>query len=316
MLFSTTEHHSIEISAGQTVDTQSSEDIQIFLTSQLRQVALRYPRSLPPDWPGPYAVKEMTKRAAGLFIWAETVVRFINSGQPKRRLGLVLDGAGTSGVAALYEQILSTSFRDLEDDEVGDLCSVIGTIILAKTPLSFSSLAHLLSIDDATVEQICNGLQSVLESRGVLQFHHQSFVDFLVDPARSTSKFFVKRERETRTLTLACLREMKDGLRFNICDVKSSHVRNADVPGLTSRVGECIPPHLSYATRFWASHLTEISFDVEIFENLHYFMEHQFLFWLEVLSLTKRVNLASSMLLLLIDWLRVRYSRCCAAQEN
>jgi hypothetical protein len=84
----------------------------------------------------------MTKTAAGLFIWAETVARFINSGQPKRRLGLVLDGAGTSGVAALYEQILSTSFRDLEDDKVSDLCPVIGTIILAKTPLSFSSLTY------------------------------------------------------------------------------------------------------------------------------------------------------------------------------
>jgi hypothetical protein len=166
------------------------------------------------------------------------------------------------------------------------------------------------------VEQICIGLQSVLESQSVLIFHHQSFSDFLIDPARSTSKFFVKREQETRTLTMACLRVMRDELRFNICDFESSYLRNAEVPDLASRIEEHIPSHLSYSTLFWSSHLAEITFDIEVFGALQYFMENQFLFWLEVLSLIKRVNLASSMLLMLSDWIKVRFQLSCTPQGN
>jgi len=101
---------------------------------------------------------------------------------------------------------------------------------------------------------------------------------------------------------------MKENLRFNICDLKSSYLRNSDVPGLDSLVTQYIPPHVSYSSRFWAGHLAETAFDMRIFERLRYFMQIQFLFWLEVLSLTKLVNLASSMLGILADWVRVRFS--------
>lgn len=47
-------------------------------------------------------------------------------------------------------------------------------------------------------------------------------------------------------------------------------------------------------------------FDTDVFDYLQCFLQNQFLFWLEVLSLIKRVNTASSMLLVLIDWIKVR----------
>jgi NACHT domain len=306
-IFLRTSHHPIEISAGRTVEAQSSEDIQTFLTHRFQQIALQHPGSLSPDWPGPAVIIQMASTAAGLFIWAETVIRFVNLGQPKERLGLVLEGDGTGDMATLYEQILRSSFSSLRDHELEDLCSVMGTVILAKAPLSFSTLASLLSMDDSTVEQICIGLQSVLDSQGVLTFHHQSFIDFLIDPARSTSKLFVRRKQETRNLTIACLTVMKNGLQFNICDLRTSYLRNAAVPDLASRVKACISPHLSYSTLFWSGHLAETNFDLGVFEDLQYFMDNQFLFWLEVLSLIKQVNVASSMLLMLIDWLKVRF---------
>jgi hypothetical protein len=145
-----------------------------------------------------------------------------------------------------------------------------------------------------------------------LIFHHQSFIDFLIDPARSTSNFFVNRGQETRSLTLTCLRAMKEELRFNICDLKTSYLQNIDIPDITTRVEECIHPHVSYSCCFWANHLAETTFDIQVFEALQYFMETQFLFWLEVLSLIKRVNLASSILLLLSDWILVRFQGSCA----
>jgi NACHT domain len=89
-LFSTTRHFPIEISAGQAVEAQSSEDIRLFLECQFHEIALGYSRSLSPTWPGPQIIQELAKRAGGLFIWAETVTKFIRSGDHEGRLGLVL----------------------------------------------------------------------------------------------------------------------------------------------------------------------------------------------------------------------------------
>jgi hypothetical protein len=94
--------------------------------------------------------------------------------------------------------------------------------------------------------------------------------------------------------------------------LKTSHLRNAEVADLDSQVKERIHPCIFYSTCFWASHLAETSFEIEVFEALQYFMDNQFLFWLEALSLIKRVNLASSMLLILINWIKVRFQSFCA----
>jgi hypothetical protein len=318
LLFSRTGHRPVEILAGQAVEAQSLEDLEKFLKYRFGQIALRYPRSLSFDWPGMDVIKQLANKSAGLFIWAETAVRFVDSRVPKRRLGLILSGTDSGDMATLYDRILRTSFPNLEGEEVEELCNVVGTIILAKAPLSFSSLATLLSIDDDIVEQICVGLHSVLESSSALQFRHQSFVDFLIDPGRGRSTLFVNREKETRNLTVACLRVMKENLRFNICNLQSSYLRNTEVPDLKSQVNERISPHISYSVCFWGNHLSEMVFDNDVYASLQYFMQNQFLFWLEVLSLINRVDLASSVLGLLTHWVRVRFEvvLCVGAQKS
>jgi hypothetical protein len=306
-LFSTTRHFPIEISAGESVEAQSSEDIRQFLTYQLHGVALRCSKSLSPTWPGPRVIQELAKRAGGLFIWAETVTKFIRSGDPEGRLGIVLEEAGTSYLDTLYEQILNTSFPNPTASEIRTLCSVLGAVILAKAPLSLLAIAHLLSLKVSTVEHICTGLQPLVRSGNTLGFYHESFVDFLIDPRRDTSKFFVTQQQESRVLTQACLCTMKETLRFNICGLESSHILNTDVPDLVSREKQNIPPHLSYSCSWWASHLAETAFDERIFRDLEYFMQKQFLLWLEVLSISKQVNLGSRALSLLVNWILVRF---------
>jgi NACHT domain len=309
-LFSTTSHFPIEISAGRAVQAQSSEDIRLFLTHQLHEVALGCSKSLSPTWPGPQVIQELAKRAGGLFIWAETVTKFIRLGDHEGRLDLVLEEAGTSYLDALYEQILNTSFPNPTASEIRMLCSVLGTVILAKAPLSLLAIAHLLSLKVSTVDRICNGLQSLVRSGDTLGFHHESFVDFLIDPNRRTSKFFIMRRQESQVLTQACLRTMKENLRFNICGLESSHPLNTNIPDLLSREKQHIPQHLSYSCSWWASHLAETEFDEGIFRDLEKFIQKQFLFWLEVLSIIKRVNLGSRALSLLVNWMLVRLSPC------
>jgi NACHT domain len=307
-LFSTTAHHPVEISAGQKVDPLSSMDIRKFLKHELQQIVKRYP-SLPSDWPGDQIIERLADRAAGLFIWVKTIIKLLEHGEPRRTMKQILEGSGAGGMAALYNWILKVSFPSPSNEDIRDFRSILGAIIFTKAPLDAASLAQLLSLQSSTMEYIFNGLQSVLDSGNPVQIHHQSFVDFLLDPKDCPPDFLIVRERENRNLAVACLKVMKSHLRFNICELESSYVRNSDVSDLQSRVKKHIPRHLFYSSRFWADHIAQATLDGELFGRLQYFMKIQFLFWLEVLSLTGVVNAASGMLWTLLNWLQVSGQR-------
>lgn len=303
-LFSMIDHYPLEILTGRNIDSASSGDIEVFLRHGFQQIANRYP-SLGSDWPGEEVTKTMNDRSAGLFIWPKTVLKFLERGEPQQILKLILQGGGAGGMSSLYTWILNAAFPNPTGDDIQKLRSVLGALIFHRIPLDLPSLARLLSIEDSVVEYICNGLQSVLDCEGAARIHHQSFVDFLINPKECPPDFLINRERENRTITLACLQTMKCHLRFNICDLKSSYLRNNDVPDLALRVAKFISPYLDYASRFWASHLTDTAFSKQLFESIQYFIRNQFLFWLEALSLAKRAHIGSGMLQLLVDWMRV-----------
>ncbi|KIM26363.1 hypothetical protein M408DRAFT_72991 [Serendipita vermifera MAFF 305830] len=303
-LFSTTKHHHIEILAGEMVDAQSSEDIKTFMMEELQNIAAQYALSLPQtDWPDAETISLLVYMAAGLFIWAQTVIKFISLGEPSRRLNQVLEGRAKGKIDDLYDQILKASFSS--EDDIKDFRTIVGAIILMKAPLSFTSLARLLDMDRSNVEYICIRLQSVLEYHKNLRFHHQSFVDFILNRDRCTPGFSIEQDRENRKLASACLRVLNSELRFNICGVESSYFKNADIPDLVSKADEFITPHLLYSSLWWVIHLIETGPDTEIFGHVQDFMRKQFLSWLEVLSISQRVNLGSQILISLIDWIRV-----------
>ncbi|KIM24750.1 hypothetical protein M408DRAFT_317021, partial [Serendipita vermifera MAFF 305830] len=302
-LFSTTGHHPVEVISGERIDSVSSADIRTFLLHELRQLLDRYP-SLPSGWPGEKETVRLINGANGIFIWIKTVIKLLESGEPQRTLRQILSN-GAGSMAELYTWILHASFPKPNIDDAKDFQAVLGAIIFIKEPLDVVSLAHFLSIDGSTIDYICNGLRSVLDCGRILRIRHQSFVDFLLDSTDCPLSFLIDKERESRNLALCCLSTMKRYLRFNICDLESSYVRNQDVPNLTQQVDKCILPYLSYSSCYWASHLAETSSDNEVHDSVTYFMDHLFLFWLEVISLIKQMNIGSNMLHSLIDWLRV-----------
>jgi hypothetical protein len=97
---------------------------------------------------------------------------------------------------------------------------------------------------------------------------------------------------------------MNAELRFNICQIETSHLHN-DKLNLSARIKEAIPDHLSYSCLFGADHLQYTSFDIEILKEVKDFMFIQLLHWLEVLGLLKRVKIASKALFLIGEWSRV-----------
>ncbi|KIM24258.1 hypothetical protein M408DRAFT_243234 [Serendipita vermifera MAFF 305830] len=301
-LFSTVFHHPIEILAGENVNSFSSSDIRTFLVHELRQLVARDP-SLPLGWPGERPVSWLVDHARGLFIWIKTVIKLLENGEPGQILKQVYRN-GASSMADLYAWILHESFPEPSENGIQNFRAILGVIIFTKEPLDVASLANFLSIDESTLEQICNSLKAVLDCEITIRIRHQSFVDFLLDPENCPSLFLINNERESRNLILCCLSTMRRHLRFNICHLDSSYVRNRDVPYLARRVKECVPPYLSYASRYWASHLGEAASDGGVNDSLQYFMDRQFLWWLETMSLIEQIDMGSSMLQSLVSWLR------------
>jgi len=105
-------------------------------------------------------------------------------------------------------------------------------------------------------------------------------------------------------MTVACLHIMKAGLRFNICKIETSYLRNDDLD-LVPRIKRFISTRLSYACCFWAEHLSTTKPDPKLRDAVREFMEFRLLYWLEVLSLVKKYNIASRALLLIGEWSRV-----------
>jgi hypothetical protein len=298
--------HRIELDSGENVSPSSSRDIHSFLCREFARIANKYPGSLSPAWPGAEVIEGFTKRSAGLFIYADTLIKFVDEGQPEEQLeSILLEPLHHGSLTQLYRQILGVSFKDPSATVLEGFRNVTGTIILARIPLRRQDIVHLLNVKPVALDHICQGLRSVLDTGDLLRFTHQSFVDFLMDSGGCHSPFLFHNTIQSRTLLLASLRVMKIELRFNICKLETSHVIHDDIPDLKMRVRDNIPAHLQYACRFWTDHIHQCDFDIQIAEEVEHFMTNQFLYWLEVMSVLRKVNRVTQGLRSVIAWSKV-----------
>ncbi|KAG6328858.1 hypothetical protein ID866_10232, partial [Astraeus odoratus] len=130
-------------------------------------------------------------------------------------------------------------------------------------------------------------LSGVADRSAPIRPLHTCFYDFLTDHPRSED-FFIHKADIHKDLVAASLRILQKDLRFNICRLETSYLRNSDVRNLGQMVTKNISLHLSYACRFWANHLQEVEFDPLLAEFLRAMFESErVLFWLEVLGLLR-----------------------------
>jgi hypothetical protein len=291
-----------------------SADIRIFFEKSFADITPEL--GLPDVWPEEPKKMRLTKRAAGLFIWAKTIIAFIaeNQGNPDTKLQLILKGElgkGRENIDSLYRQLLRLAFKKESEPTLELFRAVVGAIAIAKVPLHRDDLKHYLNREDAEDDRkigvILHKLSSVISKGddGLLHLRHLSFVEFLTDVKRC-HEFFIDEIEHRRNFTLACLRLMNRDLKFNICGLETSHYRNDDMKKPIS-----IPAHLLYSCRFWAEHLEEDDKKHDrytLLKEIEYFLYDRFLFWLEVLSLAKEVPVAQRALLTTIRWLGVSVS--------
>lgn len=282
--------------------TSTDVDITAFVQSELSAIT-----SLDPE-----SCLKLVLKSEGLFQWAFTACRFIKGPvkrgwTPTERLSTIL--SSSSNLDSLYFSILERIF-DIEDAiPMTRFRDILGTLLEAKEPLSVSTLCdfcderYTREVVESIIRPLGSLLSGVSEEEYPVRPLHSSFRDFLVDESRSKA-FYADGSLQNRSIALASLRALKE-LRFNICQLETSHLRNDAIPDLSSRINGHISPTLSYSCRFWMEHLRIIEFDGGLLGQVREFLYEGFLYWIEVLSLLRALSIASKAALALGEWAAV-----------
>ncbi|KAJ7634341.1 hypothetical protein FB45DRAFT_789482, partial [Roridomyces roridus] len=192
----------------------ASADIRRYLTEEFSRIYHTHNARgtvLGKNWPGEDTIEHLVKKSSGTFIYASTVLRYVDDeySHPAKRLKTVcnLDPASLTALDDLYTQILSaipnrpTLLR---------LLHICATMIGRCDP---EDVDIVLQMPQGTSRALLRGLHAVVQVAPVdmirpqkpIQFLHASFGDFLMDPQRSSS-FSVSGEELQKTLVheMAC----------------------------------------------------------------------------------------------------------------
>ncbi|KAJ3834037.1 hypothetical protein F5878DRAFT_545508, partial [Lentinula raphanica] len=213
-------------------------------------------------------------KASGQFIFASTVVKFVNDelSLPWERLRIVLGSADSHDAEdterpfgeldRLYQEILSVNRK------AGLLCRILGAIVISpeKRVPTTVMIEQLLGLEPGTVSAALWGMHSVLkaspnEVQGKIVFAHKSFTDFLLDRDRS-GKFFIDRQSHHNFMACRCLKLMLDW-QTGIRPEELEYYRFPDWIERRSRdedVNEHWPHH-----RDWGYHCVSASASPELF---------------------------------------------------
>ena len=288
------------LATGNDISSETTGDVHRYVEQRLSSIRGCFGTSLPLEWPGNHKINELVTGAQGLFIWAKIALDCLED-DPETLddiLGGYLDYAGNP-LDKLYEKLLERSFPNHEEKALFAFKMVAGVIVLAKTPLLISDIDHFLTGDlqPSTIRSVIRKLKAIISgSTSVpLRVCHQSLPDFLLDPKRS-GNFAIDKTATVARMAIACLKQMnheKEGLKFNILGLETSYRLNSDIQELEKLITTRVPSYLLYSCHFWMDHLKHVS-DTSVKGNvlldLRKFLHHNFLFWLEVRSLTGRVN--------------------------
>ncbi|KAF7364496.1 hypothetical protein MVEN_00318000 [Mycena venus] len=241
---------------------EAKEDIRRFLCEELPDLD----KELNP----------VVEESAGIFIYAATVVRHLRppgvpltAGEQKARLKQLREVGFSKGITAdeqlvdsLYETVIREALRNPGPE--------------VKTP--------------KRVKKTLDSLYAVLyvsERDNCVYAYHKSFDDFILNHsqlAESAAAYFSSRTRE-------CFDILNKSLHFNMCNLKSSYLLDAEDKGLDERIATSIGPELRYACRHWAGHLASVRHNDQHVEELAAlllgFSRLKILFWMEAMNLLK-----------------------------
>ncbi|KAH7874390.1 uncharacterized protein C8R40DRAFT_313624 [Lentinula edodes] len=222
----------------------SDEDIRKYLSDGFAQIYSRRSTTMyqvHQPWPTSKQLDELVYKASGQFIFASTVLQFVDDDYslPSERLRIVLgltdpeDVHNIVGVPLFDEPEYASSdrpFGELDKLYQGilsanpnseQLVRIIGSIVVfhdIMTPTT-KMLEELLALQPGAVSATLSGMHSLLKTTPDLthvaphllpiEFAHKSFSDFSLDPNRA-DRFFIDRSAHHNYLARRCLKLMRE----------------------------------------------------------------------------------------------------------
>jgi hypothetical protein len=265
-------------------------------------------------------IDRIVEAAAGLFIFAATVCRYIEKGRlrARKRLSEILGNLSSrflSPLDQLYNQALKDSISmndDQDEDEkeeiVGLFRKLAGAMVTLANPLTISAISQLLEVPLDEARDMLESLRAVLnvpkDDRRAVRVFHKSFHDFLLDEKRCTDVRFHIREEELHTLLAErCLSVMEKNLKRDICGLRKPGILIEDIKQADT---SCLPEELRYACQNWVYHLRKSKACIPDDGFVHQVLRHHFLHWLEAMSLMQSMPGAVLMVATLLGLVTVR----------
>ncbi|KAJ7186202.1 hypothetical protein GGX14DRAFT_581209 [Mycena pura] len=276
--------------------SSSSNDVEAFIRHELTLIS-----GLPS--PEEMQIQALLNLSGGLFIWASTAMKYLRTYRPKERLRILLAQDSTRGfnLDSLYSVALGDSAPWKTEDFAQDARSVLICVVLGRVPMTDTTIDAILSLEEGTSADILTRLGCVIQwSPGnEARTLHASFADYLLNAKRCAAEpWSIDTETGHQLLATRCLEILNSQLKFNICSLEDSHLSNAEVPDIDDLVALNVSTHLKYASCSWYKHVENSLGDTTttVLNLMRIFSNHQFLYWLEVLSLLVEVPIATDAL--------------------
>ncbi|RXW18851.1 hypothetical protein EST38_g7012 [Candolleomyces aberdarensis] len=187
-------------------DYNADFDIALFLGVKFQRLGRRH--NLPQSWPPPEVIRILVENASGQFIYAATVIRFLDTGhreplQALLKAVLKMEANTTSNplehLDALYGHILESSpdppysVRWIYAIDLLSLfkgTSAFNVNMLLQRDAESNEAEHLLGNLHSLIQIPPPGGQESTKYR----FYHKSLLDFLEDPSRSRGLYVENKE--------------------------------------------------------------------------------------------------------------------------
>ena len=171
-----------------------ARDIQVFLQDGFAKICAKNSilSHVEQPWPKEGIIDLLVQRSSGQFIYAATVLKFVDTEfcNPTKQLALVLkpDSKAFSDLDQLYTQILSVYPSEV------NIVQILGIISLSCGELA-KVMEDIFGMEEGELKLVLRGLSSLMkdeddESEGatsyvIPHFAHASFGDYLFDSSRS-----------------------------------------------------------------------------------------------------------------------------------
>ena len=282
--------HSSYLQYDLTHDRETTSDLQIF--AQARFSRMVFNRGLGSPWPDQPLFNGVISRAAGLFIFIDTIALVLEQcEEPTESLRAALQASSGTGLTALYKLYSCILMARVVHSKT-EFRRMVGVLTAASyRPLCEETIAELAGVRPDLVKMWVECLGSLLyrdeRANGGIRVRHVSISDFFFSD-ECHGDYQVNLRDANVELGISCLKKMVEQLRFNICKLEDSRLANADVHDLPSRIKENMSDALQYSVLYWSDHLciSPDNSDQRVWEGLRKFFEGPYaLFWIEALSI-------------------------------